>query len=77
MGMTHIKGIPIITYEGLLQGISTRIALYNVSQTGTYNNRAISALGIESFLSSLSKADLTMTGCPKATHIHRIIMYYK
>ena len=55
MGSTHIKGIPIITYKGLLQGISTRISLYNISQTGTYNNRAISTLGIESFFSTLSK----------------------
>ena len=73
MGSTHIKGIPIITYEGLLQGISTRISLYNISQTGTYNNRAISTLGIKSFFSTLSKADFTMTGCPKAMQIHKIL----
>ena len=71
--MTHIKGIPIISYEGLLQGISTRIALYNLSKTKTYNNRSISTLGIESFFSTLSKADFTMTGCPKATQIHKIL----
>ena len=28
---THIKGIPIVTYEGILQGITTRILLYNLS----------------------------------------------
>ena len=57
----------------MLQGISTRISLYNISQTGTYNNRAISTLGIESFFSTLSKANFTMTGCPKAMQIHKIL----
>ena len=69
----HVKGIPVITYEGLLQCISMQINLYQLSQNGTYNNHAISTLGIESFFSSLSQADLTMTGCPKATQIHKII----
>ena len=72
MGSTHIKGIPIIMYEGLLQGISKRISLYNISQTGTYN-RAISILGIEIFFSTLSEVDFTMTGCPKAMQIHKIL----
>ena len=62
---SHVKGIPVITYEGLLQCISTRINLYQLSKSGTYNNHAISTLGIESFFSSLSKADFTMTGCLK------------
>ena len=70
---SHVKGIPVITYEGLLQCISTRINLYQLSKSGTYNNHAISTLGIESFFSSLSKADFTMTGCPKAMQIHKII----
>ena len=46
---THIKGIPIVTYEGILQGITTRILLYNLSHKKTFNNRLISTLGIESF----------------------------
>ena len=70
---TNIKGIPIITYEGILQGISTRILLFSLSTSGTYNNRAISTLGIENFFSSLSKADFTITGCPKSMQIHKII----
>ena len=70
---THVKGIPIITFKGLLWGISTRIMLYHFAKIGTFNNKAISTLCIESFFSSLSKADFTMTGCPKATQIHRTI----
>ena len=49
--------------------------------TKTFNNRGISTLGIESLsLSSLLKADMMMTGCPKAVQIHRILpimMQYK
>ena len=70
---THIKGIPIVTYEGIIQGISTRILLYKLTRNLTFNNRAISTLAIESFFASLSKADFTMMGCPKATQIHRIL----
>ena len=70
---SHVKGIPVITYGGLLQCISTRINLYQLSKSGTYKNCAISTLGIESSFSSLSKADFTMTGCPKAMQIHKII----
>ena len=69
----HYKGIPIITFEGILQGISTRLSLYDFALASTFNNRAISTLGIEIFFSSLSKADFTMTGCPKAVQIHQII----
>ena len=69
----HHKGIPIITFEGILQGISTRLILYDLALAGTFNNRAISTLGIENFFSTLLKADFTMTGCPKAVQIHQII----
>ena len=70
---THIKGIQIVTYEGLLQGITTHIMLYQISMTKTVNNRAIYTLGIESFFASLSKVDMMMTGCPKAVQIDRIL----
>ena len=73
MDLTHVRGIPITTYKGILQGISTRIQLYSISSSWMYNNHTISTLGIESFFSSLSKADFTMTGCPRATQIHKIL----
>ena len=69
----HQKGIPIITFEGILQGISTRILLYGLALGVTFNNHAISTLAIENFFSTLSKADFTMTSCPKAVQIHQII----
>ena len=46
---THHKGIPLVTFEGILQGISTRILVYGLALGGTFNNQAISTLGIESF----------------------------
>ena len=69
---THIKGIPCVTFEGILQNISTHLNLYKLAEKETFNNQAVSTLGIESFFSSLSKADFTMTGCPKATQLHKI-----
>ena len=70
---THAKGIPIITFEALLQGISVRILLYGLALGDTFNNCAISTLGMESLFSTLSKADFTLTGCPKAMQIHQSI----
>ena len=66
-------------YEGILQGISTRILLYKLACNITFNNRAISTLAIESFFAVLSKAGFTMMGCPQATQIYRnlpIMMQY-
>ena len=46
---THIKGIPIRTYEALMHTISTRFLLYGLSIRHKYNTRAISTLAVESF----------------------------
>ena len=54
---TH-KGIQIITFEGILQGISTRISLYGLVLGGTFNKRAISTLGIESYFLLYQKQNL-------------------
>ena len=48
---THICGIPIRTYEALMQSISTRFSLFHLSSTHSYNARAISTLAVESFFS--------------------------
>ena len=37
---THICGIPIRTYEALMQSISTRFTLFHLSSTHSYNARA-------------------------------------
>ena len=51
---THICGIPIRTYEALMQSISTRFTLFHLSSTHSYNARAISTLAVESFFSDLN-----------------------
>ena len=43
------KGMPIQTYEALLQSICTRIQFYSQAHNKTYNSRAISTLANESF----------------------------
>lgn len=70
---THYRGIPIVTYEGILQNISTRLSLYQLARGNKYNHRAISTLGVESFFSDLSRVDFTQTGCPKACQIPKIM----
>ena len=71
--MTHVKGILIVTFEALLQTISTQIFLYSLADNEAYNQRAISSLAVESFSSDLSRAEFTPTGCPKACKIEKLI----
>ena len=68
-----MKGIPIITYEGILQNISVRLSLYSISHFNTYNARSISSLVCESFFSTVSSKDPGKTGCPKAFDVPKIM----
>ena len=70
---THIKGIPVVTFEGILQGIDTRFHLYSLSSKKTYNHRAISTLAIETFFGNLSRLEYTSTGNPKSTQVHLLM----
>ena len=38
---THIKGIPIVTYEGIFQNISLCIAMYKYAKNNSYNQSYI------------------------------------
>ena len=69
----YIKGIPVLTYCGLLQNISTRILLYRLSKKKTYNARSISSLVCESFFSTVTAKDPSSSGCPKAVDVPRIL----
>ena len=69
----YVKGIPIITYEGILQNISVRLSLYSISHFNTYNARSISSLVCESFFSTVSSKDPGKTGCPKAVDVPKIM----
>ena len=72
---THICGIPIRTYEALMQSISTRFALFHLSSTHSYNARAISTLAVESFFSDLNRFEFSGLGAPKSVDIPKLITH--
>ena len=73
---SHIKGIPIKTFEALLHTISTRFSLYGLSSSHSYNTRAISTLAIESFFSDLTRYEFSGLGAPKAVDIPKLISHF-
>ena len=72
---THIKGIPIQTYEAILHTISTHFILYKHSVKGTYNTRSISTLAVESFFSDLNRFEFSGLGAPKSVDIPKLISH--
>ena len=80
---SHFKGMPITTYEALLQNISTRIYLFSCAKGGTYNSRSVTTLSNESFFADLVRMDKEGNGYPKAFNIPKImgrvvtLNYYK
>ena len=66
------RGMPVQTYEALLQNICTRIQLYDIAHNDTYNNRAISTLANESFFSDMGRMDKESRAYPKACNIPKI-----
>ena len=69
----YVKGIPVITYAGILQNISVHLSLYQIAKCKTYNPRSISSLVCESFFSTMSSRDSGKTGCPKAVDVPKIM----
>ena len=49
---SHVKGLPITQFEGLMTNIDRRIQLYSMIQSGTYNQRSVSSLDSETFFGS-------------------------
>ena len=47
MSTTHVCRLPSITFQAILQNISTRIQLYSLSPRKKYNQRAVSTLAVE------------------------------
>ena len=70
---THIKGIPIVTYEGILQNITLRFTFYRLAKGNRYNHRALSTLPVENFFGELSAMEFSRLGCPKSTEIMRLM----
>ena len=71
---THIKGMPVQMYESLLQGISTRMEIFALSNM-PINQRSVSTLAVESFFSDLTNMEFSGLGCPKAVDIPRLITH--
>lgn len=73
VSMTHICGLPSTTFQGILHNISCRIILYGLSDSNTYNQRALSTLAVESFFSDLSQVAHTTSGIPMAANVPRYL----
>ena len=71
---SYIQGIPVPTYESIMQGITTRLQIFSLSNM-PINQRAISTVGIESFFSELTSMEFSGLGCPKAVDILRLISH--
>ena len=72
---THVRGMPIRTFEALLHTISSRFILYGLSKSKSYNNRAISTLAVESFFSDLNRYEFSGLGSPKSVDIPKLLSH--
>ena len=72
--INYIKGIPVPTYEALMQGITTLLQLFSLTNK-PINQRAVSMVGIESFFSDLTLMEFSGLGCPKAVDIPHLITH--
>ena len=76
-------GMPIQTYEAILQNVCTRIQLYRLAHNESYNSRAVSTLTNESFFSDMVHLAKESRAYPKACNIPKIfgrivtLNYYK
>ena len=69
----YVKGMPIQTFEALLQICSTHIYLYALDVDETYNSRGIPMLRSESYFSDVKRMDNAGKGYPKGPTIHKLI----
>ena len=73
MTSSHVNGLPSLTFQGLIQNVSTRIQLYQLSANKTYNQRAVSTLAVENLFSTLSSLADSTSGIPLAANIPRYV----
>ena len=70
----YIQGMPVPTYEAIMQGNTTRLQIFTLSNM-PINQCSISTVGIESFFSELTSMEFSGLGCPKAVNILRLISH--
>ena len=71
----YVKGIPLVTYEGILQNITLRFAVYKLSKFGTYNQHLLSTLCVENFFGDLTSMEFGRLRCPKSMDIPRLMSH--
>lgn len=69
----YCRGIPIVTFEGLMCNISMRLNMYRSlkEEQKSFNNRAWSTLASESYFSTVTS--YSPMGCPRANQVSKII----
>ena len=72
--INYIKGMPVPTFEALMQGITTRLQLFSLTNK-PINEEGISTVSIESFFSDLTHMEFSGLGCPKAVNIPHLITH--
>ena len=60
---SHVNGIPIVMFEGLMTNIERRIQLFPFVRKGTYNVRALGSLESENFFGAFQDLDLIAGLC--------------
>jgi hypothetical protein len=69
----YVQGLPPVTFEAILQNISTRLQMYQVLPKKSYNQRAVSSLVCENYFSLVSGMGKIGEKCPSAAEIPRIM----
>ncbi|KAK3085496.1 hypothetical protein FSP39_004241 [Pinctada imbricata] len=69
--MRYIKGIPIVTYEGILLDIDSKLQLYGIS--GPYNIRSVGSLAAETTVGILQSLNSTSQVSIKAIDVPRLM----
>ena len=72
--INYIKGMPVPTYEAFMQGITTHLQIFSLTDM-PINQRALSTVRIESFFSDLTHMEFSGLGCPKAVDISWLITH--
>lgn len=72
-GLQYVQGMPIKTFEAILQMNATRLALYSTAKGKTFNVRSVTTLPCESFFSDLTRCDREGHLYPKAANISRLM----
>ncbi len=70
---SHVNGLPIVMFEGILTSIERRTQLYSVVRGGSYNARAIGSLDCETFFGAFQDLDPKGSGVLMPDDIPRVI----